>query len=91
MVKVQMKLIRILNVQGTICEPGIRLTLKLLYENDHSDTWARRYLWRDGLGALSFLCPQVLGFQPGADYRHGTGHGVGHFLNVHEGTSCSSV
>lgn len=19
------------------------------------------------------------------DYRHGTGHGVGHFLNVHEG------
>ncbi|KAI9462819.1 putative Xaa-Pro aminopeptidase P [Lactarius psammicola] len=35
--------------------------------NDLSDTWARRYLWRDGL-----------------DYRHGTGHGVGHFLNVHE-------
>ncbi|KAH9974669.1 Creatinase/aminopeptidase [Lactifluus volemus] len=34
----------------------------------NSDTWARRYLWRDGL-----------------DYRHGTGHGVGHFLNVHEG------
>jgi Xaa-Pro aminopeptidase len=20
-----------------------------------------------------------------SDYRHGTGHGVGHFLNVHEG------
>ncbi|KAH6887859.1 putative Xaa-Pro aminopeptidase P [Coprinopsis sp. MPI-PUGE-AT-0042] len=32
------------------------------------DSWARRYLWQDGL-----------------DYRHGTGHGVGHFLNVHEG------
>jgi Xaa-Pro aminopeptidase len=32
------------------------------------DTWARRYLWKDGL-----------------DYRHGTGHGVGHFLGVHEG------
>jgi len=32
------------------------------------DTWARRYLWKEGL-----------------DYRHGTGHGVGHFLNVHEG------
>ncbi|KAH8834642.1 putative Xaa-Pro aminopeptidase P [Flagelloscypha sp. PMI_526] len=32
------------------------------------DTWARKYLWQDGL-----------------DYRHGTGHGVGHFLNVHEG------
>ena len=22
----------------------------------------------------------------GLDYRHGTGHGIGHFLNVHEGT-----
>ena len=21
----------------------------------------------------------------GLDYRHGTGHGVGHFLNIHEG------
>lgn len=21
----------------------------------------------------------------GLDYRHGTGHGIGHFLNVHEG------
>jgi Xaa-Pro aminopeptidase len=21
----------------------------------------------------------------GLDFRHGTGHGVGHFLNVHEG------
>ncbi|KDQ10491.1 hypothetical protein BOTBODRAFT_36195 [Botryobasidium botryosum FD-172 SS1] len=24
-------------------------------------------------------------WQEGLDYRHGTGHGVGHFLNVHEG------
>ncbi|KAI8444734.1 cytoplasm protein [Phakopsora pachyrhizi] len=32
------------------------------------DSFARQYLWRDGL-----------------DYRHGTGHGVGHYLNVHEG------
>ncbi|EGG03006.1 uncharacterized protein MELLADRAFT_75390 [Melampsora larici-populina 98AG31] len=32
------------------------------------DSFARQFLWRDGL-----------------DYRHGTGHGVGHFLNVHEG------
>jgi Xaa-Pro aminopeptidase len=23
------------------------------------------------------------------EYRHGTGHGVGHFLNVHEGKSGS--
>ncbi|KJA26862.1 hypothetical protein HYPSUDRAFT_36019 [Hypholoma sublateritium FD-334 SS-4] len=33
------------------------------------DSYARRALWQDGLG----------------NYRHGTGHGVGHFLNVHEG------
>ncbi|KAF9236077.1 hypothetical protein BU15DRAFT_64352 [Melanogaster broomeanus] len=37
------------------------------------DSWARRALWQDGL--VCFL----------SDYRHGTGHGVGHFLNVHEG------
>ncbi|XP_015751878.1 PREDICTED: xaa-Pro aminopeptidase 1-like [Acropora digitifera] len=24
----------------------------------------------------------------GLDYRHGTGHGIGHFLNVHEGPQC---
>jgi Xaa-Pro aminopeptidase len=24
-------------------------------------------------------------WEAGLDYRHGTGHGVGHFLNVHEG------
>ncbi|KAJ2913800.1 hypothetical protein MD484_g6609, partial [Candolleomyces efflorescens] len=24
-------------------------------------------------------------WQDGLDYRHGTGHGVGHFLNIHEG------
>jgi len=24
-------------------------------------------------------------WEDGLDYRHGTGHGVGHFLNVHEG------
>jgi len=24
-------------------------------------------------------------WQDGLDYRHGTGHGIGHFLNVHEG------
>ena len=26
----------------------------------------------------------------GYDYNHGTGHGVGHFLNVHEGPQCIS-
>ncbi|KAF8520939.1 putative Xaa-Pro aminopeptidase P [Hysterangium stoloniferum] len=34
------------------------------------DSFARRALWQDGLAMK---------------YRHGTGHGVGHFLNVHEG------
>lgn len=24
----------------------------------------------------------------GLDYRHGTGHGIGHFLNIHEGPQC---
>ena len=36
----------------------------------------------------SFLRPErvhlLINFFP-SDYRHGTGHGVGHFLNVHEG------
>ena len=29
--------------------------------------------------------PQVDCVQVGLDYLHGTGHGVGSFLNVHEG------
>lgn len=33
---------------------------------------------------LDILARQYL-WQYGLDYRHGTGHGVGHFLNVHEG------
>ncbi|KAI0075951.1 Creatinase/aminopeptidase [Panus rudis PR-1116 ss-1] len=38
------------------------------------DSWARRPLWEDGIGTTT---------DPST--RHGTGHGVGHFLNVHEG------
>lgn len=34
----------------------------------HLDSFARQFLWREGL-----------------DYGHGTGHGVGFFMNVHEG------
>ena len=34
--------------------------------------------------ALDALARSVL-WQEGKDYRHGTGHGVGYFLNVHEG------
>lgn len=33
---------------------------------------------------LDTLARQFL-WQAGLDYRHGTGHGVGHYLNVHEG------
>lgn len=33
---------------------------------------------------LDTLARQFL-WRAGLDYRHGTGHGVGHFLNVHEG------
>ena len=29
-------------------------------------------------------------WQVGLDYNHGTGHGVGHFLNVHEGPHCNN-
>jgi Xaa-Pro aminopeptidase len=29
--------------------------------------------------------------QKDPDYRHGTGHGVGHFLNVHEGEVTSAL
>lgn len=35
-------------------------------------------------GALDILARAPL-YQDGLDYRHGTGHGVGSFLNVHEG------
>ncbi len=33
---------------------------------------------------LDFVCRQPL-WEEGLDYNHGTGHGVGYFLNVHEG------
>lgn len=33
---------------------------------------------------LDLLCREPL-WQMGMDYKHGTGHGVGHILNVHEG------
>ncbi|KAF8120222.1 peptidase M24, structural domain-containing protein [Boletus edulis] len=51
------------------------------------DSWARRYLWKDGLGELSLISHTgiMTHLTAAPDYRHGTGHGVGHFLNVHEG------
>lgn len=53
------------------------------------DTWARK-------GELRFSCPHFNAelwltssatalWRDGLDYRHGTGHGIGSHLNVHEG------
>lgn len=40
--------------------------------------------------ALDALARSVM-WQNGTDYQHGTGHGVGHFLNVHEGPQSLST
>lgn len=44
-----------------------------------------RAVFPEGLNGenLDYLAHEPL-WQMGLDYRHGTGHGVGHFLNVHE-------
>ena len=34
---------------------------------------------------LDLIARYALRSKSGLDYAHGTGHGVGHFLNVHEG------
>ena len=54
----------------------IRLAMAVfprLIKGNSLDSFARQYLWSQGL-----------------DYLHGTGHGVGMFLNVHEGPSSIS-
>lgn len=30
-------------------------------------------------------------YEVGLDYRHGTGHGIGHFLGVHEGENMATT
>ncbi len=40
--------------------------------------WILIYLYSDSWARRAL-------WKDGLDYRHGTGHGVGHFLNVHEG------
>lgn len=55
----------------------IRLALAVFprsVKGSQLDTFARQYLWSQGL-----------------DYLHGTGHGVGMFLNVHEGPTSISM
>lgn len=48
------------------------------------DTLARQFLW---VSTQCFVQLQASNFwqAEGLDYRHGTGHGVGSYLNVHEG------
>jgi len=50
------------------------------------DSLARQFLWVSATHANIFWS-NVLHFpqKAGLDYRHGTGHGVGSYLNVHEG------
>jgi Xaa-Pro aminopeptidase len=48
------------------------------------DVLARRALWKDGLNYL--VCLSSCSITPVQRYlQHGTGHGFGSFLNVHEG------
>ncbi|KAG8743723.1 hypothetical protein FRC10_011505 [Ceratobasidium sp. 414] len=55
------------------------------------DVFARRALWADGLGELhTFIFVQHnsdgdIGRLQASSQQHGTGHGVGHYLCVHEG------
>lgn len=43
-----------------------------------------KFLYGTCGNALDYLARSPL-WERGLDYKHGTGHGVGHFLNVHEG------
>lgn len=54
------------------------------------DCLARQYLWVSLAWVYTACCVLAMLTNPtqqkrGLDYRHGTGHGVGSFLNVHEG------
>lgn len=49
-----------------------------------------RFLEGTGGKSLDMLAREVL-WKHGLDYRHGTGHGVGHILNVHEGPNNISI
>lgn len=50
----------------------------------HLNLAAARFLHGCRGTNLDYLCRQPL-WEEGLDYNHGTGHGVGYFLNVHEG------
>ncbi|CAM9376711.1 unnamed protein product, partial [Sphacelaria rigidula] len=46
---------------------------------------ARATFPEDTMGSKLDVLARVALWEAGLDYRHGTGHGVGAFLNVHEG------
>ena len=50
----------------------------------HLNLAAARFLHGCRGTNLDYLCRQPL-WEEGLDYNHGTGHGVGYYLNVHEG------
>ena len=45
-----------------------------------------RAVWPEGThGRFLDILARIPLYQAGLQYRHGTGHGIGIFLNVHEG------
>ena len=46
-----------------------------------------KFLYGAGASNLDYLARGPL-WEMGLDYNHGTGHGVGYYLNVHEGPNC---
>lgn len=49
------------------------------------DVLARKALWKDGLNYMVRNSLSLRPSQPNTVSQHGTGHGFGSFLNVHEG------
>ena len=49
------------------------------------DTLARQFLWVSTQCSVKLQASNFCWQAEGLDYRHGTGHGVGSYLNVHEG------
>ena len=50
----------------------------------HIDLCKAKFLYGSSGPTLDGICRQPF-WEKGLDYKHGTGHGVGHVLNVHEG------
>ncbi|KOB75818.1 Xaa-Pro aminopeptidase [Operophtera brumata] len=63
-------------------EEGVEMVLLI---SPVQGTWAERRAPSKKEPSLGFARKAL--WDVGLDYAHGTGHGVGHFLNVHEGPS----